>query len=443
MALHSCRLLTFAFLGWLLVKLTTAELGQHSCFFAGALEPTQGGVEILIFFYSDTRHTNTFISSDTKKPGTEAGTRPTILSVGAAYCKALRPILERFLGYDAAPMKVLGLETSCDETGVAVFDSERGLLAQALHSQIDLHKVYGGVVPEIASRDHIRRLLPLIKNVLRDAGIERPDAVAYTAGPGLVGALMVGSGLANGLGLAWSCPVIRIHHMEGHLLAPMLEEDAPVYPFLALLVSGGHTMLVAVKGLGFYDVLGSTLDDAVGEAFDKTAKLLGLDYPGGPALAALAENGDPQAYAFPRPMLKSPGLDFSFSGLKTAVMLQVKKSAEEDNADRVRADIAASFQCAAIDTLVTRSIQAAQQTNLDRIVVAGGVGANLRLREELAERFGGRVYYPRPEFCTDNGAMIAIAGALRLADGSEPATIHATARWSLETLTPPGSANPA
>jgi N6-L-threonylcarbamoyladenine synthase len=310
-------------------------------------------------------------------------------------------------------MKVLGLETSCDETGVAVFDAERGLLAQALHSQ-----------PEIASRDHIRRLLPLIKKVLRDAGIERPDAVAYTAGPGLVGALMVGSGLANGLGLAWSCPVIRIHHMEGHLLAPMLEEDAPAYPFLALLVSGGHTMLVAVKGLGLYDVLGSTLDDAVGEAFDKTAKLLGLDYPGGPALAALAENGDPQAYAFPRPMLKSPGLDFSFSGLKTAV-------------------IAASFQCAAIDTLVTRSIQAAKQTNLDRIVVAGGVGANLHLREELAERFGGRVYYPRPEFCTDNGAMIAIAGALRLADGSEPATIHATARWSLETLTPPGSANPA
>ena len=277
MALHSCRLLTFAFLGWLLVKLTTAELGQHPRFFAGAREPTQGGVEILIFFYSDTRHTNIFIRSDTKKPGTGAGTRPTILSVEGAYCKALRPIPGRFLGYDAAPMKVLGLETSCDETGVAVFDSDRGLLAQALHSQIDLHKVYGGVVPEIASRDHIRRLLPLIKKVLRDAGIERPDAVAYTAGPGLVGALMVGSGLANGLGLAWSCPVIRIHHMEGHLLAPMLEEDAPAYPFLALLVSGGHTLLVAVKGLGLDDVLGSTLDDAVGEAFDKTAKLPGLD----------------------------------------------------------------------------------------------------------------------------------------------------------------------
>ncbi len=209
-------------------------------------------------------------------------------------------------------MNVLGLETSCDETGVAIFDSERGLIGQALHSQIDLHKVYGGVVPEIAARDHVRRLLPLIKNVLEDAGIARPDAVAYTAGPGLVGALMVGSGLANGLGLAWNCPVIPIHHMEGHLLAPMLEVNPPKYPFLALLVSGGHTMLVAVDGLGLYEVLGSTLDDAVGEAFDKTAKLLDLGYPGGPALAGLAESGNGEAFAFPRPMLKSPGLDFSF-----------------------------------------------------------------------------------------------------------------------------------
>ncbi len=340
-------------------------------------------------------------------------------------------------------MKVLGLETSCDETGVAVFDSECGLIGQALHSQIDLHKIYGGVVPEIASRDHIRCLLPLIKEVLESTGIDRPDAVAYTAGPGLVGALMVGSGLANGLGLAWNCPVIPIHHMEGHLLATMLDEDPPTYPFLALLVSGGHTLLVAVNGLGLYEVLGSTLDDAVGEAFDKTAKLLDLAYPGGPALARLAENGNPEAYPFPRPMLKSPGLDFSFSGLKTAVMLQVKKSTEEGNLDRARADIAASFQRAAVDTLVTRSVQAAKKTNLDRIVVAGGVGANLHLREELAERFDGRVYYPRPEFCTDNGAMIAIAGALRLADGSKPTTIKARARWSLDTLTPPGPASMA
>jgi N6-L-threonylcarbamoyladenine synthase len=340
-------------------------------------------------------------------------------------------------------MIVLGLETSCDETGVAVFDAGRGLLGQALHSQIDLHKVYGGVVPEIASRDHIRRLLPLIRNVLEEAGIERPDAIAFTAGPGLVGALMVGSGLANGLGLAWRCPVIPIHHMEGHLLAPMLEESPPSYPFLALLVSGGHTMLVAVNGLGLYSVLGSTLDDAVGEAFDKTAKLLGLGYPGGPAIARLAEKGNCDAYAFPRPMLKNPGLDFSFSGLKTAVMLQVRKTTEAGNIDAVRADIAASFQHAAVDTLVSRTIQAANETNLERIVVAGGVGANVHLREELAGRFDGQVFYPRPEFCTDNGAMIAVAGALRLADGAEPGTIIARARWSLETLTPPGSAHAA
>ncbi|MFQ6005628.1 MAG: tRNA (adenosine(37)-N6)-threonylcarbamoyltransferase complex transferase subunit TsaD [Woeseia sp.] len=340
-------------------------------------------------------------------------------------------------------MRVLGVETSCDETGVAVFDTERGLVAQALHSQIDLHKVYGGVVPEIASRDHVRRLLPLIKAVLGDAGILRADAIAYTAGPGLVGALMVGSGLANGLGLAWNCPVIPVHHMEGHLVAAMLEEAPPDYPFLALLVSGGHTMLVAVQGLGLYDVLGRTLDDAVGEAFDKTAKLLDLDYPGGPALAALAEDGNPRAYSFPRPMLKSGSPDFSFSGLKTAVMMQVRESVALGTIESVRADIAASFQRAAVDTLVKKTVQAAKQSNLGRIVVAGGVGANLRLREELAAEFDGCVYYPRPEYCTDNGAMIALAGALRLRDGSQPATILAHARWSLESLTPPGSASAA
>ena len=251
---------------------------------------------------------------------------------------------------------------------------------------------------------------------------------------------MVSGGLATGLGLSWNRPVIPIHHMEGHLLAPMLEMDPPGYPFLALLVSGGHTMLVAVKGLGIYEMLGSTLDDAVGEAFDKTAKLLELGYPGGPALARLAEKGDGDAFTFPRPMLKRPGLDFSFSGLKTAVMLQVRKSIAEGNIDTVRADIAASFQRAAVDTLVSRALQAAKKTGLERIVVAGGVGANTHLREELAERFGGRVYYPRLEFCTDNGAMIAIAGALRLSDAAQPATIIAKARWSLDTLSPPGTA---
>jgi len=270
-------------------------------------------------------------------------------------------------------------------------------------------------------------------------GIERPDAIAYTAGPGLVGALMVGGGMANGLGLAWNCPVIAIHHMEGHLLAPMLEDESPEYPFLALLVSGGHSMLIAVRGLGEYEVLGTTLDDAVGEAFDKTAKLLGLGYPGGPALAALAEEGNDSAYALPRPMLNRPGFDFSFSGLKTAVMLEVKKAIAAGELESRRADLAASFQRAAVDTLIGRALKAAKQEGFERIVIAGGVGANKLLREEMASRFEGKVYYPRLDFCTDNGAMIAVAGALRLADAASAAEIRAQARWSLDTLAVPGS----
>jgi N6-L-threonylcarbamoyladenine synthase len=336
-------------------------------------------------------------------------------------------------------MLVLGLETSCDETGVALFDTERGLIGQALHSQVEAHAVYGGVVPEIASRDHIRMLLPLIQRVLDEAGGVRPDVIAYTAGPGLVGALMVGGGLACGLGLAWDCPVVPIHHMEGHLLAPMLENDAPAFPFLALLVSGGHTMLVSVAALGNYQVLGTTLDDAVGEAFDKTAKLLGLGYPGGPALAALAVQGHDQAYKLPRPMLQREGFDFSFSGLKTAVMLLVREAEATGNIDAARADLAASFQRAAVDTLIGRTLKAARSEQAERIVVAGGVGANTLLREELAASFPGRVFYPRPEYCTDNGAMIAIAGAMRHADAQKPATIQAMARWSLESLLPPSN----
>lgn len=332
-------------------------------------------------------------------------------------------------------MKVLGIETSCDETGVALYDTGRGLVAHALHSQVDLHAVYGGVVPEIASRDHVRMLLPLIQRVMSEAGIEKPDAIAYTAGPGLVGALMVGGGMANGLGLAWDCPVIPVHHMEGHLLAPMLEENPPEFPFLALLVSGGHTMLIAVRALGDYRVLGTTLDDAVGEAFDKTAKLLGLGYPGGPALAVLAEEGDDQAFTFPRPMLQKPGFDFSFSGLKTAVMLEVRKA--EASGELCRPDIAASFQRAAVDTLIARAIKAARAEKLDRIVVAGGVGANKLLRRDIAERFDGDVFYPRMEFCTDNGAMIAMAGALRLAEAEAAGAIRAEPRWSLASLTVP------
>ena len=328
----------------------------------------------------------------------------------------------------------LGIESSCDETGVALYSSQRGLIAHALHSQVDLHAAYGGVVPEIASRDHVRMLLPLIQKVMDEAGITKPDAIAYTAGPGLVGALMVGGGMANGLGLAWGCPVIPVHHMEGHLLAPMLEENSPEFPFLALLVSGGHTMLISVRGLGEYKLLGTTLDDAAGEAFDKTAKLLGLGYPGGPLLAALADEGDDKAYAFPRPMLNKPNLDFSFSGLKTAVMLQVRRSEADDELDASRANIAASFQRAAVDTLVGKSLKAAAAEGLGRIVIAGGVGANRLLRSEMAERFSGDVFYPRFEFCTDNGAMIAVAGALRHSEATNPTEIQAQARWSLDSL---------
>lgn len=328
----------------------------------------------------------------------------------------------------------LGIESSCDETGVALYSPQRGLIAHALHSQVDLHAAYGGVVPEIASRDHVRMLLPLIQKVMDEAGITKPDAIAYTAGPGLVGALMVGGGMANGLGLAWGCPVIPVHHMEGHLLAPMLEENSPEFPFLALLVSGGHTMLISVRGLGEYKLLGTTLDDAAGEAFDKTAKLLGLGYPGGPLLAALAGEGDDKAYAFPRPMLNKPNLDFSFSGLKTAVMLQVRRSEADDELYASRANIAASFQRAAVDTLVGKSLKAAAAEGLGRIVIAGGVGANRLLRSEMAKRFSGDVFYPRFEFCTDNGAMIAVAGALRHSEATNPTEIQAQARWSLDSL---------
>lgn len=336
-----------------------------------------------------------------------------------------------------AQMITLGIETSCDETGVALYSPEKGLIAHALHSQVDLHAAYGGVVPEIASRDHVRMLLPLIQQLMKKAGINKPDAIAYTAGPGLVGALMVGGGMANGLGLAWGCPVVAVHHMEGHLLAPMLEEHPPSFPFLALLVSGGHTMLIAVRRLGEYEVLGTTLDDAAGEAFDKTAKLLGLGYPGGPQLAALAEEGDETAYSFPRPMLLKPGLDFSFSGLKTAVMLAVREAEAEGRIADCRADIAASFQRAAVDTLVGKALKAAELQGLDRIVVAGGVGANRLLRSEMAARFPGQVFYPRFEFCTDNGAMIAVAGAMRLSEAGNASEIRAQARWSLDTLKAP------
>ncbi|MCA1804646.1 MAG: tRNA (adenosine(37)-N6)-threonylcarbamoyltransferase complex transferase subunit TsaD [Xanthomonadaceae bacterium] len=334
-------------------------------------------------------------------------------------------------------MLVLGIETSCDETGVALYDGERGLLAHALHSQIALHAEYGGVVPELASRDHVRKLLPLIHQVLDDAGVASGDigGVAYTAGPGLIGALLVGSALGRSLAWSWGVPAVGVHHMEGHLLAPMLEAEPPAFPFIALLVSGGHTLLVRVAGVGRYQILGESLDDAAGEAFDKTAKLLGLPYPGGPELARLAEQGDPARFRFPRPMTDRPGLDFSFSGLKTFALNTVR---EHGGDPQGRADIARAFQDAVVDTLAIKCRRALEQTGVPRLVVAGGVGANRALRERLrqvTDKLGGAVYYPRPEFCTDNGAMIAYAGACRLAAGvHEAPVIQARARWSLAEL---------
>jgi N6-L-threonylcarbamoyladenine synthase len=339
---------------------------------------------------------------------------------------------------------ILGIETSCDETGVALLRWDpvqpgRGLLSHALFSQIRLHAEYGGVVPELASRDHVRKLLPLVRQALAEAGLTVSDlgGVAYTAGPGLVGALLVGASAARAMAWALGVPAIGVHHMEGHLLAPLLEDDPPEPPFVALLVSGGHSMLVEVKAIGEYRILGDTLDDAAGEAFDKTAKMMGLPYPGGPALARLAEQGRPGAYRFSRPMTDRPGLDFSFSGLKTQVLLAWKAS---DHSDQTRADIARGFEEAIVDTLAIKCRRALQATGAKRLVIAGGVGANTHLRRQLAEAGaadGFRVYFPRLDFCTDNGAMIALAGAIRLAAGQhQDQTVQVFPRWSLESLPP-------
>jgi N6-L-threonylcarbamoyladenine synthase len=341
-------------------------------------------------------------------------------------------------------MRVLGVETSCDETGVALYEAGAGIRAEQLASQISIHAAYGGVVPELATRDHIAKLLPMVEGVLGEAGVTLRDldAIAYTAGPGLIGALMVGGSLASSLAYALKIPAIPVHHLEGHLLACMLEESAPEFPFLALLVSGGHSQLIEVAGVGCYRIIGETLDDAAGEAFDKVARLLGLPYPGGPQLAALAEQGDPRRFALPRP-LKNQGLDMSFSGLKTAVRLTIDGSRDASGslADGVRADIAASFQAAVVDTLTGKCRQALEATGLARLIVAGGVGANRALRASLAElgrRVGARVYYPRPALCTDNGAMIAYAGWCRRAAASEGLPrIVAKPRWPLDELTPP------
>jgi N6-L-threonylcarbamoyladenine synthase len=336
------------------------------------------------------------------------------------------------------PLQVLAIESSCDESAIAVLDEHRGLLAHQLFSQVDLHRVYGGVVPELASRDHTRRLVPLARAALAQAGTTPAElsAIAYTAGPGLVGALLTGAALGHALAYALGVPAIAVHHLEGHLLAPLLEDEAPPFPHLALLVSGGHTMLILVRGLGEYEILGQTLDDAAGEAFDKSAKLLGLPYPGGPELSRLAAQGDASAIALPRPMRDRAGFDFSFSGLKTAVMLAARAM---PLTDARRADIAASAQEAIVDTLVVKTLRALDETGLSHLVVAGGVGANQLLRQRLqaeATRSGLKLYFPRLEFCTDNAAMIAVAGLLRLKRGevAQGLAIQARAQWSLESL---------
>jgi N6-L-threonylcarbamoyladenine synthase len=339
-------------------------------------------------------------------------------------------------------MRVLGIETSCDETGAAVYDSQAGLLAHGLHSQVALHAAFGGVVPELASRDHVRRLVPLLRQVLGGAGTapRQIQGVAYTAGPGLIGALLVGAAVGRSLAWAWSVPAVAVHHMEAHLLAPMLEAEPPSFPFVALLVSGGHTQLVEVLGVGRYRLLGESLDDAAGEAFDKTAKLLGLGYPGGPALAALAATGRAGRFSFPRPMTDRPGLDFSFSGLKTHV-LHTLQAVEPD--DPTRADIARAFEDAVVETLVIKCRRALQASGHRRLVVAGGVGANRRLREALAAlgtEVGAAVHYPRLEFCTDNAAMVAYAGCQRLLAGERaPLEFAARPRWTLEALAAAGA----
>jgi N6-L-threonylcarbamoyladenine synthase len=339
-------------------------------------------------------------------------------------------------------MRILGIETSCDETGIAIYDSEQGLLGDALYSQVEMHARYGGVIPELASRDHIRKTLPMIRQLMADTKVSASgiDGIAYTAGPGLIGALLVGAALGRSLALAWNVPAIGVHHMEGHLLAPMLEDSPPAFPFVALLVSGGHTQLVAVKGIGEYRLLGESLDDAAGEAFDKVAKMLGLSYPGGPRVAALAEQGNPERFVFPRPMTNRPGLDFSFSGLKTYVRNTLEELARAPGGltEQDRADVARAFEDAVVQTLVIKCRRALEQTGLRSLIIAGGVSANKRLRAGLQSMVAARrseLFYAKPRFCTDNGAMIAYAGCQRLLAGQrEGLAIRARARWPMEAL---------
>jgi N6-L-threonylcarbamoyladenine synthase len=419
MPFHCRGLFSLSLLGRLLVEFTAPQLGEDARLFTGTLEATQGGVKILILTNTNAGHSNLKSWWHGRRHSATGG---RILKCAPAKGKNMR---------------VLGIESSCDETAVAVYDDTRGLLAHRLHSQVAMHQAYGGVVPELASRDHVRRLLPLVREALSEAQSNRDciDGIAYTAGPGLIGALLVGAGFATGLGEAWGKPAMGIHHLEGHLLAPLLEPKPPLFPFLALLVSGGHTQLVDVAGLGEYRILGETLDDAAGEAFDKTAKLLGLPYPGGAALAALAESGRSGQFVFPRPMLDRPGLDFSFSGLKTAALVALRG---RDMGGPMRADVARGFEEAVVDTLAEKCRRALLQTGHRRLVIAGGVGANRRLRERLTGMVGAagaELYFPRTEFCTDNGAMIALAGCLRMSAGMHGGIgMSARANWELGSI---------
>jgi N6-L-threonylcarbamoyladenine synthase len=415
---HSGGLFSLTFLGRLLVEFTAPQLGEDARLFTGTLEATQGGIKIFILTNANAGHSNlNWVARPLKK-----ATGGRILKCAPAKGKNMR---------------VLGIESSCDETAVAVYDDAGGLLSHRLHSQVAMHQAYGGVVPELASRDHVRRLLPLVREALAEAQSDKAsiDGIAYTAGPGLIGALLVAEGFATALGAAWGKPALGIHHLEGHLLAALLERRPPAFPFLALLVSGGHTQLVDVAALGRYRILGETLDDAAGEAFDKTAKLLGLPYPGGAALAMLGESGRSGEFVFPRPMLDRPGLDFSFSGLKTAALVALRG---RELGDSVRADVARGFEEAVVETLAEKCRRALQQTGHRRLVVAGGVGANRRLREWLAtivRDSNAELYFPRTEFCTDNGAMIALAGCMRLAAGLRGGLgMSAQANWELTAI---------
>ena len=446
-ALDCGRQLAFALGGGLFVEFARPQLGQQTGFFHRTLEAAHRHFEWLIFLDTNRRHKKYCPEEIDKNEGRNSSNNPLICkhkqeTVQGPY--RMRPAIPA-PNLQAIPktqqlMLVLGIETSCDETGVALFDTRAGLLGHTLFSQVAMHAEYGGVVPELASRDHIRRLLPLIRQLLGQTGraLNDIDGIAYTQGPGLAGALLVGASVAASLGFALGVPAIGLHHLEGHLLSPLLTTPAPRFPFVALLVSGGHTQLMKVGAVGDYELLGETVDDAAGEAFDKTAKLLGLPYPGGPALAKLADSGNPKRFKLPRPMMASGDLNFSFSGLKTAALTLASR---EDTTAQNKADIAAAFQNAIVEVLVAKSTDAVSRTGLDQLVVAGGVGANQRLREALAAKAaseGFEVFYPPLDLCTDNGAMIAFAGAQRLEAGVIASRgFSVRPRWELEELRRP------